>query len=38
MIGERRVSPWEFVGALLFCGILPAIEIAGILIDYLRHG
>jgi hypothetical protein len=37
MIGEKRASPWEFIGAVLFCGVLPTMTAIGILLDYLRH-
>ena len=33
----RSAIRGEFLGALLFCGVLPLITLIGMTIDYLRH-
>jgi hypothetical protein len=37
MVSERRVSPWEFIGAVVFAAVLPTLEVVGVLLDYVRH-
>ena len=37
-MSNRRVSsPGEFLGAVLFCVVLPLISMIGLVIDYVRH-
>jgi hypothetical protein len=37
-MSDRRVSsPGEFLGAVLFCVVLPLISMIGLVIDYVRH-
>ena len=33
----NRSPRGEFVGALLFCGVLPLVELIGIVVDYIGH-
>jgi hypothetical protein len=38
MSDQRTSTRGEFVGAILFCLVLPALSVAGLVIDYFRHG
>jgi len=37
MFYERRVSPWEFIAAILFAAVLPTLELVGVVLDFFRH-
>jgi len=37
MSDQRTSSRGEFVGAVLFCVVLPLLSVVGLVIDYIRH-
>ena len=37
MIQEDQVLRGEFIGAILFCIVLPLVTTIGIVVNYVRH-